>query len=129
MNYSKLGELLHMTRSGARFLVLRNEKELKPYLIIKNKKIVGVSEDAVEIIRDMKMRESKIDSKKSFEIDKLKLVIENLENEKRYLQMILTDKEKQCESLKIENEKLLAILSQYENLNFFQRLLGYRKSK
>lgn len=127
MNYSKLGELLNMTRSGARNLVLRNEKKLKPYLVYKNKKIVGISEEAISIIRDMKMRESKIDSKKSFEIDKLKLIIENLENEKKYLNKIIVDKEKELERLQNENIKIMALLDTYQNMSLWERLLGYKK--
>lgn len=136
MNFSQIADTLHMTRAGARNLVLKNQNKLKKYLIIENKKIIGINDNGIEPLRNCRTRKTNTDYKKSFEIEKLKIEIDNLKNENKLLNDLIENNKKtfnilenQIEDLRNENIKLNSELSYYENLNFFQRLLNYKNKK
>lgn len=127
MNYSELGECLHITRQGARNIVIKNKSKLKNYLIIKDKKIVGIKNEGVEIIRNLQQRHPNTDSKKTNEIKLLSLQVENLQTQIKLFEKMVNDKDKTIDLLNDQITKLNAQLNHYQSLTFFERLLGYKK--
>lgn len=126
MNFSQLGRVLNMSRSGARTLVLRNEKKIKKYIIYENKKPIGVNDESIEILRNLCVKTPSLSNKRDSEINMLKLEIDfkdKLINEKdKNYDLLLS----QFNDLKDLNTKLNAELDYYRSRGLFARLLGYK---
>lgn len=122
MNFSQVGVALNMSRSGARSLVLRNKSKIKKYLIIKNKNIVGITDEGIEPLRQCCVKTPNYTEKLNSSNNAL-----SIENE--YLKKSLLDKDKMIELLQNQVERYSAELDYYRSLGFFQRLLGYKSNK
>lgn len=122
MNFTELGNQLHMSRQGAKGLVLRNEKQIKKYIIYKNKQPIGVLDSSIDNIRQLVVRKHNVVDKQNLQLELLNSKIDSLER-------LLTEREKLIDFYKLENERLNSELSYYRDKSFFQRLLGYRKNK
>lgn len=130
MNFSEVAEALHISRAGSRQKILKNKdaQEIKEYLIYdKNKKIVGLKEDGIEILRNLgATRRSFAEERnlsalkseialKTQENDLKNEIISNLKKELARYDKILDEYRERITKLENENEAL-------KNMSFWQRL-------
>lgn len=130
MNFAQVGNLLNITRDGARKRILKNQDQLLPYLEKdETGKIIGLKEDGIEPLRNLKgdIRKSFKDERRELEIKLLKRDIEHYQE--LYNQEVRHNDQltKQLEDTNVRIQKLEAELDYYHNAGVMQRLLGYKK--
>lgn len=127
-NFQYVADQLHMTRQGARALILRNKTKLKKYLVLDKKNVVGITnDDGIEAIRNLRVKNYNTLSKKISQVDLLQREIDLLNQQIELLKNDIVLRDNLLNELKATNTKLDAELSYYRDSGFFQRLLGYRK--
>lgn len=130
MNFSEVGEVLHITRDGARKRILKYQdaEELQEFLIRDPEgKIVGLKDDGIEVLRNLGASRRSFSEERN--ISTLKHRIELLEAENGSLKEI-SDNHKQyiahlegeIYDLKDQIQRQKAELDAFKGMSLWQRL-------